>query len=151
MGTRLKNYIIPELVFIFNQDHDKDEVLLTTVNNVCDVIHNVSQEQILQAILEREKLSPTDIGNGIAVPHCRLDSVSDIIVAISVCPNGVYFSQSGKPVNIIFLVIGPQSKPEEYLFVLAQIARITSDKNLLLKVTHSESVDKIYKELSVFL
>jgi len=151
MGIKLKNYIIPDLIFVYDQITEKNAILSDMVDKACGVVKYLPHDQILEAILKRESMASTDIGNRIAVPHCRLDSVSDIFIVLGISARGVVFEDNNKPVKLIFMVIGPQAQPEEYLFVLAQIARITADKNLILKLTSSRSSAEIYNELCVFL
>jgi mannitol/fructose-specific phosphotransferase system IIA component (Ntr-type) len=87
--------------------------------------------------MAREKLASTSLGKGVAIPHCRTDEVSKTICVCGLIKNPVEWdSPDGKPVDIVFLVITPKEKPQEYLKVVRAI--ITTIKKLDLdgRVNH---------------
>jgi fructose-specific phosphotransferase system IIA component len=82
-------------------------------------------EEFLQALAKRENLESTGIGNGIAIPHARTDSVKDLLLAFARSPEGVDFSSiDGKPSYLIFLIASPEEKKSEYIMALAKLSRL---------------------------
>jgi len=75
-------------------------------------------------LLEREELGSTAIGHGIAIPHCKLDGLERVAVAVGLAPGGVDFGAAdGQPVRVFFLVASPTRSPGEHLQSLAAISR----------------------------
>ena len=71
----------------------------------CSILKNVSDEEILNGLQDRESLGSTGFGKGIAIPHCRLKSVSDFVVGIMTVPAGVDFEAlDGEAVNFIIFI-----------------------------------------------
>ncbi|MCM8769579.1 MAG: PTS sugar transporter subunit IIA [Candidatus Omnitrophica bacterium] len=88
-----------------------------------------NRKKILEALLEREKLGSTGIGQGIAVPHAKTDQVENLVGALGISQKGVQFEAlDGEPVNIIFLVLAPSSATGIHLKALAKIARLLKDR-----------------------
>jgi PTS system nitrogen regulatory IIA component len=73
---------------------------------------------------EREQLGSTAIGRGIAIPHCKLDGLQRVVVAVGLAPQGVDFgAPDGQPVKVFFVVASPSRSPAEHLQCLAAISR----------------------------
>lgn len=71
------------------------------------------RKQVLDILLEREKLGSTGIGQGIAVPHAKTDQVKNLVCALGTSEKGINFdSLDGEPVYIIFLVLAPSGATE---------------------------------------
>lgn len=86
-------------------------------------------EKILTALMERENLGSTGIGQGIAVPHTKSDQVEELIGALGISSAGVEFdSLDGESVSIIFLVLAPAKATGMHLKALAKIARLLKDR-----------------------
>jgi mannitol/fructose-specific phosphotransferase system IIA component (Ntr-type) len=95
--------------------------------------------------VEREELGSTSVGNGFAIPHCKLATLDAIVVALARFTDGVDFGNSGKhePVRFFFVVLSPPDQPTEHLQVLSQIARILKSTELreqLLKASKPADV-----------
>lgn len=102
-----------------------DELLQVLENN------GLLQErkQVLETLMEREKLGSTGIGQGIAVPHTKTDKVNNLVCALGISDKGVDFdSLDGESVYIIFLVLAPSGATGIHLKALAKIARLLKDK-----------------------
>ena len=107
-----------------------------------------NRDEILQTILEREKLGTTGIGDGLAIPHSRTDAASDIVVAFARSEEGLDFEAlDNKPVNLFFMVVGPKEKNDEYLKIMSILARLFSKEEnrqaLLEAATHREIMKAI--------
>lgn len=85
--------------------------------------------KILEALLEREKLGSTGIGQGIAVPHTKTDQIESLVGALGISQKGVDFDAlDGEPVYIVFLVLAPSKATGIHLKALAKIARLLKDR-----------------------
>jgi PTS system nitrogen regulatory IIA component len=89
------------------------------------VLADVSEEEILRGLADREALGSTGFGKGVAIPHCRLSTVPDFVVGIITVPDGVGFdSMDGKPVTLIVFIVAPERKSAEHIRLLSAISRI---------------------------
>jgi PTS system nitrogen regulatory IIA component len=100
-----------------------------------------SEEELFRAIADRESLGSTGIGGGVAIPHGKLNGITDMIVAFGRSSNGVDFQAlDNKPVYLFFLLVTPQDRPGEHLKALARISRIL--KNTVLRDNLRRSDDR---------
>lgn len=89
-----------------------------------------NEDSIVAAILKREELGSTGIGNGIAVPHTKHPSVENLVATIAIAPDGLDFaSLDGDDVFILFLLISPPDRPGDHLRALETISRHLRNEN----------------------
>ena len=148
MQVKLQNYISSDLIFTDLPKLPKDDFLSIFINRICRQCPDLPIDAITKAIFDRETYETTAIGGGIAFPHCRLDELEHIVVAVGVCRDGIdYNAPDGKPVHLVISILGPNSKSEEYLYLLGQIARVMSDRKRRERIISSPDSISIYKEL----
>ncbi len=103
-----------------------------------------SEDGIVAAILKREELGSTGIGNGVAVPHTKHASVGKLVAAVALVKDGVDFqSLDGKRVHIMFLLVSPPDRPGDHLRGLENISRHLRNQdfcNFLKQATTKEDV-----------
>lgn len=86
---------------------------------------NIDQQDIYQGLVDREDLSTTGFGGGIAIPHCRLDSVEDFCVGIMSVPGGVDFAaMDEQPVKLFVFIIAPSSNSNIHIKILSAISQV---------------------------
>jgi len=84
--------------------------------------------EAVRALLEREKLGSTGIGDGIAIPHARLRDLPDVTAVFARSPEGVEFgSVDGAPARLLFLLLAPESAAAAHLKALALVSRLCKD------------------------
>jgi PTS system nitrogen regulatory IIA component len=84
----------------------------------------VAEGIILKALKERESLGSTGFGDGIAIPHCRLEGISEFVVGIITVPSGVEFDAlDGKDVKLMIFIIAPQEKSNEHIKLLSAVSQ----------------------------
>jgi PTS system nitrogen regulatory IIA component len=110
----------------------------------------VKDKKKMVQTLEREELGSTGIGQGIAIPHGKSDTVSDLAAAFGLSPDGISFdSLDGEPVNIFFLLVAPEGAAGAHLKALARISSLLKDKYFrksLVSAKTPEDVIKIIQE-----
>jgi PTS system nitrogen regulatory IIA component len=120
----LDSLISPDLIFPDLAAGDGTEALVELASKVAASGRVKPGEPLLQRLREREQLGSTAIGHGVAIPHCKLDGLSRVLVAVGVSRRGVDFRASdGKPVHLFFLVASPSRSPAEHLQSLAAISK----------------------------
>ena len=85
--------------------------------------------KLLEALMAREQLGSTAIGQGVAIPHAKTEGVEKMIAAFGISKKGVNFdSLDGEPAYLFFLLLAPQDSAGPHLKALARISRILKDK-----------------------
>ena len=85
----------------------------------------VSRDALLAALREREELGSTGFENGVAIPHARLPGAVPFALGVAVSPRGVdYEAADGQRSTLLFVLVGPEEQPQEYLRNLAHISRL---------------------------
>jgi PTS system fructose-specific IIC component len=108
------------------------------------LLNHIDAEPVKSALFEREKTMSTGIGKGIAIPHCATDRITNIVIALAICKNGIEFdSIDGLPVHITIMIIVPQKKISQHVKTLANIAKIMNDENLREKLIKTKSADTV--------
>lgn len=102
----------------------KDEALIELVDAAATSDAVTDRDALLGAVREREAKLSTGIGLGIAVPHARIEAVSEFVVVVGRHRAGLEFgSIDAKPVHIVVLIAGPREAKTPYLELLAQLSK----------------------------
>ena len=97
-------------------------------------------EQIYQAVLAREKVMTTGVGNAIAIPHCKSTMCSQFVIALGISTQGIDFNAvDNKTVNLIFLLLGPEDAPNIHIKLLSRISRILNREEIRHKLVNCKS------------
>jgi len=114
-------------------------------------ITGINCMELVQVLLERERLGSTGIGGGIGIPHGKLANLESLIMGFGLSRKGVDFeSMDGQPTYLFFLLITPENSTGLHLKLLARISRILKNdsfKKKLLKATGSNEVYSIIGEV----
>ena len=114
----------PDLIFPDLPATDSRGVLRALAGRVAAPGLVKTGEELLAQLWEREQLGSTGIGQGVAIPHCKLKGLARGVVAVGLVPEGVDFGAvDGQPVKVFFLVVSPADSPAEHLQILAAISR----------------------------
>jgi mannitol/fructose-specific phosphotransferase system IIA component (Ntr-type) len=106
-------------------------------------------EKLQEAIFEREGIMSTGIGLGIAIPHAKIPSVRDFVVAIGRARAGIDFSAlDQKPVRILVLIAGPSQEQQQYLEILAGVTLRLKSENVREKVLSTEDPEELVEVLA---
>ncbi|MFH1612163.1 MAG: PTS sugar transporter subunit IIA [bacterium] len=139
----LSNFFKENLIILDLKAKDKNNA----INEIIELISKnkqINKEEVKVSILEREKMQSTGIGNGIALPHARITSIKNIIIAFAKSNEGIDFNSiDNKFVNIFFMIIGNPEKHNEYLEIISKLARILSKKENRQSILDTASPKKI--------
>jgi len=121
----LSDAIEKKAVLLELQAGTKDELLKTLTQAVGRSGRVKDPAEAREAILEREALSPTGMGFGVAMPHARVKSVTFPVLGFARLAGGVdYGSVDGEPVRLVFLLLTPTTNPELNVQLLGKLSRI---------------------------
>ncbi|MCB0308546.1 MAG: PTS sugar transporter subunit IIA [Bdellovibrionales bacterium] len=136
-----ENLIIPEL-----KAKEKEDALRQMTHEISKEFPQIDSEKLLGIVMDRESLSSTGIGSGIAIPHAKLEQFSEHIVAFAKSSEGVAFdSIDDKPVHLIFLIVGPTQANETHLKALARISKFLHDTSFREQLMMSKTRHEIYE------
>jgi len=116
--------IDPRLIFPDLSGRTREEVLTDIAGRLAGAGAVRDAEDLSRRLIEREALGCTALGGGIAIPHCKLKELSDVVLAVGRRPGGVDFgAPDGAPVTILLLVLSPAQMPGLHLQALARVSR----------------------------
>jgi len=109
-----------------------------------------SDRTIFEILLQREKLGSTGVGNGVAIPHGKLATLSNVFGLFARLERPVDFEAlDGQPVDLIFLLLAPEGAGADHLKALARVARLLRDPEVARKLRDSKDADAIYAVLAM--
>ena len=128
-----KEYVINELIDLY-KENDK-------VNDI---------EKVRTAILNREKIMSTGVGNGFAIPHGKTNAVTDVIAAFGKTTRDIdYDALDGNPVHLVFLLVGRDDMVSKHIKLLSRISRLMNKdefRESLINSNSKEEIINIFKE-----
>jgi len=128
----------------------KEDAVRAMVGSLKDsgAIPAEDEEGIVAAILKREELGSTGIGNGVAVPHTKHPSVDRLVATVAISSEGVDFaSLDGESVFILFLLVSPPDRPGDHLRGLENISRHLRDQTFCNFLRQSKTVEDVVELL----
>jgi len=143
--------LAPERVLVPLRSADKTGVLTELMELVirsCGL--EGRREAVQQAVWERERVLSTGIGEGVAIPHAKLDAVSEIVMAAGVSPRPLdYGALDGRPVQLFFLILGPEAAAGAQVRVLSRIGRLLRDERLRGRLVSAGDAEGFLRVLEV--
>jgi mannitol/fructose-specific phosphotransferase system IIA component (Ntr-type) len=131
---------------------------LSAITELASVLENAGKippgTPVVEEVMEREKLAPTGLGNGIALPHGRSPEISSVVCALGIKHhgNGIDFgSQDGLPADIVFLIVSPEADTTEHLQMLAAVALLIRDEHnreALRKASDAHDVHEVLRRIT---
>lgn len=145
---RLSSLTRPDLIFLDLPGADGPTVLRAFAEAVVERRIVPDADRLYRLLMEREKLGSTALGDGVAVPHCKIGDLKKIVVAVGLFPKGIDFDAAdGKPVRLLFLVVSPKAAPAEHLQSLAAISRWVKADHHVERILALDDPQAIYELL----
>ena len=122
----------------------KEDIIAELVDTLAvgDAISD--RDKVLQAVLEREKIMNTGIGDGIAIPHGKSDAVEKLVAALGTQRRGVDFEAlDGEPAYVFFLLVSPANVSGPHIKALARISRLLKNDDFKKKLIAGETAAEI--------
>jgi nitrogen PTS system EIIA component len=129
----------------------KDKIgILNELVEPASRITGIDQKQMVQVLMERERLGSTGIGGGIGIPHGKLKNLDKLVLGFGLSREGVDFeSMDGRPTHIFFLLITPEHSTDLHLKLLARVSRLLKKeplKEMMMKAKSAEEIVSIIGE-----
>jgi len=146
MAMKLTQYIRPECFLPTVEDRTREGALRTIVHAAAAKGLIRDEKDVFNRLMERENIQSTAVGNGIAIPHCFIDEVPDLIIVVARAPGGLDFdSFDGKPTQVVFLLMGNRQEHSLHLKALARIARLIKSTAFIERIRASATVEDMVK------
>ncbi len=134
---------------------NKDSIFLDvhaeSQKNVFKILGNIFSKKnktlsslIIDKLNERERLGSTSVGNGIAIPHTKIDGINETQVIFLKLKDGVDFSASdGKKIDLVFSIIAPENSESDHLLILSSISNFIRKKQKIEMLRGSTNMEEI--------
>ena len=150
---KISDLTIKNLVNVNLKSHTK-EAVFSEILDILDFNKKIkNKEEILGKLLEREKISSTYIGNGVSIPHTRIEGLEQTVFFVGISKHGINFSDNqssqsnDKLANIIILFLTPLGDTSTHLKIISKLAAVCKDTVLLNRILESHSNEKLFKLL----
>jgi nitrogen PTS system EIIA component len=145
---RLTDLIGPEAIAPSLRANSKKQVLLELSERAAR-ISGLKPREIFDALLQRERLGSTGTGNGVALPHTKLAKCKTIFGVFARLEKPIDFAATdAAPVDLVFLLIAPESAGADHLKALARIARVLRDPAIAAKLRATRDPAALYAVLT---
>ncbi len=145
----VKNILSPERIVFINHTTKRD-ALVELANNLSTAPQVKYQDELVTEILKREELMSTAIGRGIAIPHVRLSSVTDLVMSVGICKKDIidYQSIDEIPVRILIMIAAAYNQHTYYLQTLSFFSSKLKEKELREKLLNTKNSEEAYELLT---
>ncbi|MCQ2582443.1 MAG: PTS sugar transporter subunit IIA [Treponema sp.] len=143
-----RNVLSPDRVVFINQSTQHDAIVqLSQVLATAPQVKNGAE--LTEEILKREQLMSTAIGCGIAIPHVRLASVTDLVMAVGICKKPImdFPTLDGQPVNLLFMIAAAYNQHSYYLKTISHFSAKLHSDDLRAALLNASSEDEAYSLL----
>ncbi|MFH1824675.1 MAG: PTS sugar transporter subunit IIA [Candidatus Firestonebacteria bacterium] len=141
---KITDFLTKDCIKINLQSKGKKEVLEELVDMLVSSGKIKDKKEVMQVLLEREELGSTGIGQGVAIPHGKTESIDSLVSAFGLSKEGVQFDTlDGDPVSIFFLLLAPSNASGIHLKLLAKISGLLKDKYFRKALINCQTQDEI--------
>jgi PTS system nitrogen regulatory IIA component len=146
---RVVDFLQPECVVANLEATTKPAVLAELSQRLARTAPGVDAEILRHVLEERELLASTAIGDGIAIPHGKLDSVGHLVGVLGRAVKGIEFdSIDGKPTHLVFMLVAPASSTGVHLKALARLSRLFRDPDFRQRLLSAPSGEAMYQVIA---
>lgn len=143
------NFIVSDRIRCQSEAGSKKVLLEQLSQLFADSLPHLSEDLVFDHLLERERLGSTGVGQCVALPHARIEEVTEACGAFVHLQTGIDFDAvDNQPVDLVFAMLVPHAANEEHLQLLAHLAAIFSDAEICQKLRQLETADAVLDVLS---
>lgn len=148
MAVQVKNILSPDRIIFIKQSAKRDALIeLAAALSAAPQVKFA--KELETEILKREELMSTAIGRGIAIPHARISSVTDLVMAVGICKTPILDFQTidDQPVSLLIMIAAAYNQHSYYLQTLSHLSSKLKDTNLRDSLLNASSAQEAYKLL----
>ena len=119
---------------------DKKTVFDQMVAQVADLAH-LDRDVVSRLVWKRENMMPTGVGQGLGLPHIRVERMDTPVIIIGVCDKPIvdYTTQNGEPVQVIVFIAADDAKQEDYLSLLSSVSSKMRNADLIAEILENKA------------
>jgi len=149
---KIVDFVGPELIVPQLAAHEKSAVIRELADHLAAHVtgpQRIDREVLAKVLLERERLASTAIGEGVAIPHGKLDAVGKLVATVGRAPEGVDFdSMDGRPTHLFFVLVAPENSTGVHLKALARISRLFKDPEFRTRLMQAKDAQEIFRVIA---
>jgi PTS system nitrogen regulatory IIA component len=146
---KVVDFLRPDLVIPELHGGAKGDVLAEMATHLAKNQSGIDPEVLRRVLEERELLASTAIGDGIAIPHGKLDSVNQLVGTLGRSVRGLEFdSIDGKPTHLVFMLVAPASSTGIHLKALARLSRLFRDALFRQRLIEAPDAPAMYRVIT---
>ena len=139
-----EDLIVPDL-----QSKAKLDLLAELADHLAKHNDGVSRDALLKVLVDRERLASTAIGEGVAIPHGKLDAVGKLVACVGRAREGIDFdSMDGRPTHLFFVLVAPENSTGVHLKALARISRLFKDPEFRTRLLAADTAHEMYSVIA---
>ncbi len=143
---KLTEILVGDACLVDLKARTKKEAVRELAEALANSVEGLDGPELIQLLLERERLGSTAMGDGIAIPHARIESLDRLLAGFGRSREGVDFdSLDGKPTHIFFLLVAPGREGSAHLLTLARLSRFLTNPAFRDKLQHLEAADELFR------
>ncbi|MCH2170892.1 PTS sugar transporter subunit IIA [Myxococcota bacterium] len=127
---------------------DKREVLVEMAGALAKAEPHIDAEELVEVLMDREALQSTGIGEGVAIPHGKMQRLDRIVATFARSTSGIDFdSIDGRPTHHFFMLVVPDRSGGEYLKALARISRFFRESSFKESLANASSLEEMIRTI----
>ena len=144
-AIRIADILTPDRAIIMDCER-KEDALNVLIDRLAEAPEIGSREELAKEIFHREQLMSTGIGFGVGIPHVRLASVKNVVMAMGVSRSEIrdYASLDGKPVRIVCMIAAGRDQHARYIKALAAVSALLKDESFRNRLLAAKDAREIY-------
>jgi nitrogen PTS system EIIA component len=147
--VKITDFLSVQTVIPTLAGREKNAVLQEIAGWLASNYPSLDKKRILEVLLERERISTTAIGEGVAIPHGKLREVERVLGVFARSPEGVDFaSLDGGPTHLFFVLIAPENAAADHLKALARISRLLKDETFRRRLMEGKTSQEIFQTIA---
>lgn len=145
---KISELLNPEAIVAGLQATDKPKALVELTDALVACNPSLDRDKVIRVLQDREKLGSTGIGDGVAIPHGKLEGIPELMLAFGRSRKGVDFeSMDGQPAHLFFLLVAPEESVGIHLKTLARISKLLKDGSVRQKLLEAVDQTAIYQAI----
>jgi PTS system nitrogen regulatory IIA component len=147
--VKITDFLNVQTVIPTLSSREKNAALQEMANWLASTYPPLDRRKVLEVLLERERISTTAIGEGVAIPHGKLPGVERVLGVFARSPEGVDFaSLDGAPTHLFFVLIAPENAAADHLKALARISRLLKDEAFRRRLMEGKTNREIFETIA---
>jgi nitrogen PTS system EIIA component len=143
--VKITDFLTAQTVIPTLASRDKNAALQEMAEGLVSYHRQLDKQKVLAVLLDREKISTTAIGEGVAIPHGKLPGVDRVMGMFARSPEGVDFaSLDGEPTHLFFVLIAPENAAADHLKALARISRLLKDEAFRRRLMEGQTGQELF-------